>query len=135
MVSLRPHVERIQHGKRAIQGTSRKTSICDTRNSYASEETLAAVAPISSPLSELRLSEVRNIQTDHDRWRRAQPPTRRRTRDSDVRRHGHVPGALDEIPKPVVVALRAGRGRHGNDHRPFPHAAQLLADDGERPLA
>ena len=51
-------------------------------------------------------------------------------------RHRHVPGALDEIPKPVVVALlRAGRGRHGNDHRPFPHAAQLLADDGERPLA
>jgi hypothetical protein len=42
---------------------------------------------------------------------------------------------LDEIPKPVVVALlQASRGRHGNDHRPFPRAAQLLEDDGERPL-
>ena len=29
-------------------------------------------------------------------------------------RDGHVPGALDELPKPVVVALlRAPRGRHG----------------------
>jgi hypothetical protein len=40
---------------------------------------------------------------------------------------------LYEIPKPVVVALlQASRGRHGNDHRPFPRAAQLLEDDGER---
>ena len=32
-----------------------------------------------------------------------------------------VPDALDEVPKPVVVAaLQAGRGRHGHDHRPFP---------------
>jgi hypothetical protein len=42
---------------------------------------------------------------------------------------------LDEIPKPVVIALlQASRGRHGNDHRPFPRAVQLLEDDGERPL-
>ena len=27
----------------------------------------------------------------------------------------------------------AGRGRHGNDHRPFPDAPRLLEDDGERP--
>ena len=26
--------------------------------------------------------------------------------------------------------LQAGRGRHGHDHRPFPHAAQLPEDDG-----
>jgi hypothetical protein len=31
---------------------------------------------------------------------------------------------LDEIPKPVVVALlRAGDGWHGNDHRRFRHTA------------
>jgi hypothetical protein len=37
------------------------------------------------------------------------------------------------MPKPVVVPLpRAGRGRHGPDHRPFVHAAQLLKDDGAR---
>ena len=54
-------------------------------------------------------------------------PRGRRARDAEVRGDGHVPGALNEIPKPVVVALlRAGRGRHGHDHRPFPHAAQPL---------
>ena len=39
------------------------------------------------------------------------------------------------MPKPVVVALlRAGRGRHGDDHRSFPHAAQLprRRDDSSR---
>ncbi len=62
------------------------------------------------------------------------PPTRRRARDSAVRGDGHVPGALDEIPRPVVVALlRAPRGRHGDDHRPFAHAAQLLEDIAGRP--
>ena len=83
--------------------------------------------------SELWLSEVDYIQTDHHRRRRAKPPTRRRTRDSKVGGDGHVAGTLDEIPKPVVVVLlQASRGRHGNDHRPFPRAAQLLENDGER---
>jgi hypothetical protein len=41
-----------------------------------------------------------------------------------VRRDSHVSGALDEIPKPVIVALlRAGEGWHGNDHRRFRHTA------------
>jgi hypothetical protein len=39
------------------------------------------------------------------------PPTRRRARDSEVPGDGHVPGALDEMPKPVVVALAAGGPR------------------------
>jgi hypothetical protein len=45
---------------------------------------------------------------------------RRRARDPEIRREGHVLSALDEISKPEVVALlRAGRGRrHGDDHRP-----------------
>jgi hypothetical protein len=60
-------------------------------------------------------------------------PAGRRARESAIRGDGHVPGALGEMPKPVVVALlRAGRGRHGNDHRPFAHAGQLLVDDGPR---
>ena len=63
---------------------------------------------------EFRLREVCNIQRDHDRVRRAQPPARRRARDSAVRGDGQVLGASDEIPKPVVVALLgAGRSRHG----------------------
>src|SRR5713226_4542537 len=33
----------------------------------------------------------------------------------------------------VVALLSASRGRHGNDHRPFPHAAQLL--EGHWPFA
>jgi hypothetical protein len=42
------------------------------------------------------------------------------SRDSEFRGDGHVSGALDEIPKAVVVALLpAGRGRHGHNHRPF----------------
>ena len=51
-----------------------------------------------------------------------------------MRGDGHVSRALDESPKAVVVTLlRAGRGRHGHDHRPFSHAAQLVGADGERP--
>ena len=34
--------------------------------------------------------------------------------DAEIRGDGHVPGALDEIPKPVVASLlTAPRGRHG----------------------
>lgn len=54
-------------------------------------------------------------------------------RDAEIRGDGHVTGTLDETPKPVVVAaLRADRSRHGNDHRPLTHAAQLREDDQER---
>ena len=49
---------------------------------------------------------------------------RSRARHSHVRRHCHVPRALDEIPKPVVVAsLQPGDAWHGNDHRRFRHTA------------
>ena len=48
-------------------------------------------------------------------------------RDSQIGGEGQVPGALDEIPEPMVVALlRAGCGRHPDNHRPFADAAQLL---------
>jgi hypothetical protein len=70
------------------------------------------------------------LQTDYDRRRRAEPPTRRRARDTEIGGDGQVPGALDEIPEPIVIALlRAGRGRHADDHRSLAHAAQLLKDD------
>jgi hypothetical protein len=59
-----------------------------------------------------RCSQVRHVQTNHDLRCLAKPPTGRRARDSEVHSDGHVPGALDESSKPVVVALlRAGRGR------------------------
>ena len=61
---------------------------------------------------------------DHDLRCLAEPPTGRRARDSEVRGDGHVPGALDEISKPVVVALL--KASHADAHRPFAHAAQLL---------
>jgi hypothetical protein len=95
---------------------------------------LAIRDPHASPqpqhlLSEFRLREVRHIQADHDGRRRSQPPPRR-ARDAKVRRDGHVAGALHEIPEAVVVTLlRAPPARHGPDHRPFPHAAQLLTED------
>ena len=54
----------------------------------------------------------------------AEPPTGGRVRDPEVRSDGHVSGALDEIPKPVVVALL--KASHADEHRPFAHAAQLL---------
>ena len=98
-------------------------------------ELLDASPQLQDLPSELWLSEVQDIQTDHRCRRRAEPRTRRRAGDSEVRGDGHVAGVLDEIPKPVVVALlRASRGRHGHDHRPSPRAAQVLEDDGERPL-
>jgi hypothetical protein len=82
-------------------------------------------------LAELRFSEVHHVETDHDRRCSAQPATRRRARNAEIGRDGHVAGALDQISKAVVVALlRAGRSRHGDDRRPFPHAAQLIEDDG-----
>jgi len=47
----------------------------------------------------------------------AEPATGRRARNPEIRGDGHVPGAVDEIPKPVVVALlRAPRSRHEDDH-------------------
>ena len=93
---------------------------------------LDASPQLQDLLSERWLSEVQYIQTDDDRRRRAEPPTGRRARDSEVRGDGHIAGALDEIPKPmVVVLLSASRGRHGNDHRPSPRAAQLLENDGD----
>ena len=41
----------------------------------------------------------------HSRRRRAQPAAPRRARNAEVGGDGHVPGAVNEIPKPVVVAL------------------------------
>src|SRR6266849_4622353 len=43
-------------------------------------------------------------------------------RQAEICGDGYVPGALGEIPEPVVVALlTAPGGRHGDDHRPFAH--------------
>jgi hypothetical protein len=64
----------------------------------------------------------------------AEPPTGRRARDAEIRGNGQVPGGLDKIPKPVIVALlKAARGRHRDDHRSCADAAQLLEDIAGRP--
>ena len=54
-------------------------------------------------LPEFRRREVRHFQTDHDPRRRVEPPTRRRARDSEIRRDGQVPGSLNEVSEPMVI--------------------------------
>ena len=49
------------------------------------------------------------LQTDHDRGRGAEPPTRRRARDTEIHGDGQVPGALDKIPEPMVIERCCGR--------------------------
>ena len=97
-------------------------------------ELLHASPELQDFLPEFRFLQVRHVQAHHDLRCLAEPPTGRRARDPEIRGDGHVPGALDEIPKPVVVALlKAPRGRHGDDHPPFADAAQLLEDIAGRP--
>jgi len=56
-------------------------------------------------LLEFRCREVRGVQGHHDVWGLAEPPTGGRARNPEIGGDGHVPGALDEIPKPVVGRL------------------------------
>ena len=56
------------------------------------------------------LREVGPLQSDHDRRRRAAPPTHCRARDTEIRGDGQVPSALDKIPEPMVIALRRAGG-------------------------
>ena len=102
-----------QRKSRASQQGEREAKECS--------EFLDASAELQDFLLKFRGPQVRHVQANHELRCLAKPPMRRRARDPEIRREGHVPGALDEISKPVVVALlRAGRGRrHGADHRPF----------------
>src|SRR5262249_9542179 len=60
---------------------------------------------------------VDTAPADHDHRRLAEPSTGRRARDAEIRRDRDVSGALDEIPKPVIVALlMPSRRRHGDNH-------------------
>ena len=106
------------------------------RQAEQRRELLDASAQLQDLLPEFRLRETRHLQTDHDCRRGPKPPSRRRARDAESRRDGHVSGALDKISEPIVIALlRAGHGRHAADHRPFAEAAQLLKQDAGRPSA
>jgi len=81
-------------------------------------ELLHASSELQDFLVQFRCPQVGHVQAHDDLRRLAEPPTGRRARDSEIGGDGQVLGALDEIPKPVVVALlRAGRCRHENDHR------------------
>jgi len=71
-------------------------------------ELLDASPQLQDLLPEFRLREVGPLQTDHDPRRRAEPPTGRRARDSEIRSDGQVPGALDEIPEPDAMTIRSG---------------------------
>jgi hypothetical protein len=90
-------------------------------------ELLHAAPECHDFLLEFRCPQVRHVQAYHDLRGLTEPPTGGRARDAEIGGDGHVPGALDEIPKPVVVALLRAH-RHGDDHPPFGHAAQLLED-------
>ena len=52
-----------------------------------------------------RRAQVRHVQAHHDLRCLAEPPMGRRARDPEIRGDGHVSGAVDEMPKPVVVEL------------------------------
>ena len=114
----------------------RESRASKQRDSQAKEggELLHAPPELQDFLFELRCVPVRHVQADHDLLRRLQPPTGRRARDAEIRGDGHVPRALDEIPKAVVVpALMACRGRHKHDHRRFAYAAQVGEKVASRP--
>ncbi len=64
------------------------------REAEQRRELMDASPQLQDLLSELRLSEVRTIQTDHDRRCLAQPPPCRRARDSEIGGNAHVPGAF-----------------------------------------
>ena len=52
-------------------------------------------------LLKFRGPQVRHVEANHDLRCFAKPHTACRARDTEIRRDGHVPGALDEISKPV----------------------------------
>jgi len=68
-------------------------------------ELLHASSELYDFLLEFRCPEVRRVQGHHDVWGLAEPPTGGRARNPEIGGDGHVPGALDEIPKPVVGRL------------------------------
>ena len=105
-----------QHESRASQQGERESNEC--------RELLHASAKLQNFLLEFRRSKVRDVQAHHDLRCLAEPPTGRRARDPEIRGDSDVPGALDEISKPVVVALLRAC-RHGDDHPPFAYTAQL----------
>jgi len=107
---------------------------CESRTAKQGEgqpkecrELLHASPELENFSLEFRCRPVRHVHSDDDRWRLAEPATRRRARNLDIRGDGHVAGVADEIAKAMVVAaLRAPRRCHENDHRRFVHAAQSL---------
>jgi hypothetical protein len=99
-------------------------------------ELLHASSELQNFLLELHCLQIRDVEADHDRLSVGEPTAGGGARDPEIRGDGHVPGALDEILKPVIVApLMASRARHADDHRPFAHAAQVLEDSAGRPPA
>jgi hypothetical protein len=97
-------------------------------------ELLHASPELQDFLVEGRRAQVRHVQAHHDLRCLAEPPTGRRARDSETRGDGHVPGALDEVPKAVVSrCCRRAVVRVDMIIDPSLYAAQLLEDDGERP--
>ena len=67
-----------------------------SRNSAASFSTRPP--DLQDLVLEFRLAQLCHVEADHHLRRRAEPPTGGRARDAEIRRDGHVPGAVDEIP-------------------------------------
>jgi hypothetical protein len=117
-----------------LQRKSRTSKQSEGKPKYG-RELLHASPELQDFLVEFRCPLVRDAQAHHNVRCLAEPSPGRRARDPRSVAMVPSPVRLDEIPKPVVVALLwAGRSRRGNDHRPFPHAAQLLEDDRAMPL-
>ena len=101
-------------GQTLVGQLESRTSKEDKGEPKEGGELLHASPELQDLLLEGRRAQVRHVQAHHDLPWLAEPPTGRRARDSAIRGDGHVPGALDEIPKPVVVAV-LGRAVVGMD--------------------
>ena len=75
------------------------------------------VAGASGSPAEFRRGEVNQVHSHH--YSRRGPIQLGRARDPRIGGDRQVPGALDEVPEPMVIALRAARGRHPDDDRPI----------------
>ena len=106
-----PSPKHAQRGCHSLSRTRPGKTVARHRNVQPEQrrELLDASPQLQELLPEFLLREVRHLQTDHDRRRRAEPPSRRRPRDTEICGDGQVPGALDKIQEPMVIALlRAG---------------------------
>jgi hypothetical protein len=83
-------------GQTLVRQREARASQQGERESTKDRELLHASPELQDYLLKFRCPQVRHVQAHHDARCLANPPTRRRARDPEIRRDGHVPGAVDE---------------------------------------